>query len=78
MKYNDYTSLNPVLDGLIDQTKRDLEVRLPGDRLPDVSHLEDLLAAWDVSAARETAWNNVDGIDGFTTVISKTLLVPVP
>ena len=93
VQYNDYTSLNPVLDGLIDQTKQDLEVRLPGVQLPDVSHLEDLIAAWDVSAARETAWNNaehlwnlppllaeslVDGIDGFTTVISKTLLVPVP
>jgi hypothetical protein len=46
-----------------------------------------------VSAARETAWSNaehlwnlppplkdglVDGIDGFTTVISKTLLLPLP
>jgi Family of unknown function (DUF5995) len=92
-QYNDYTSLNPVLDGLIDQAKQNLDVRLLGDRLPDVSHLEDLIAAWDVSAARETAWNNaehlwnlppllaeglVDGIDGFTTVISKTLLLPMP
>jgi hypothetical protein len=92
-QYNDYTSLNPVLDGLIEQAKQNLEVRLPGDQLPDVSHLEDLMAAWDVSAARETAWNNaehlwnlppllgeglVDGIDGFTAVISKTLLLPLP
>ena len=92
-QYNDYTSINPVLAGLIDQAKQNLEVRLPGDQLPDLAHLEDLIAAWDVSAARETAWNNaehlwnlppllaeslVDGIDGFTTVISKTLLVPVP
>jgi hypothetical protein len=92
-QYNDYTSLNPVLDGLIGQAKQNLDVRLPGDRLPDVTHLEDLIAAWDVSTARETAWNNaehlrslppllaeglVDGIDGFTTVISKTLLLPMP
>jgi hypothetical protein len=92
-QYNDYTSFNPVLDGLIDQAKQNLEVWLPGDRLPDVSHLGDVIAAWDVSAARETAWNNaehlrnlpplladglVDGIDGFTAVISKTLLLPVP
>jgi len=92
-QYNDYTSLNPVLDGLIDQAKQNLEVRLPGDGLPDVSHLEDLMAAWDVGAARETAWNSaehlwnlppllgeglMDGIDGFTTVISKTLLLPLP
>lgn len=92
-QYNDYTSLNPVLDSLIDQAKQNLEVRLPGDRLPNVSHLEDLIAAWDVSAARETAWNSaehlwnlprqlgeglLDGIDGFTAVISKTLLLPLP
>jgi hypothetical protein len=92
-QYNDYTSINPVLAGLIDQAKQTLEVRLPGDQLPDISHLEDLIAAWDVSAARETAWNSaehlwnlppplaeglMDGIDGFTAVISKTLLVPLP
>jgi hypothetical protein len=92
-QYNDYTSLNPTLDGLIDQAKRTLDVRLPGDPLPAVSHLEDLIAGWDVSAARETAWNNaeqlwnlspllavglMDTIDGFTAVISKALLVPVP
>jgi Family of unknown function (DUF5995) len=92
-QYNDYTSLNPVLDGLIDQAKQTLDVRLPGDPLPAVSHLEDLIAAWDVTAARETAWKNaehlwnlsplfaaglMDSIDGFTTVFSKALLVPVP
>jgi hypothetical protein len=93
VQYNDYTSLNPVLDGLIDQAKQTLDVRLPGDPLPAVSHLEDLIAAWDVSAARETAWKNAEHlwnlprllapgltetIDGFTAVISKALLVPVP
>jgi hypothetical protein len=40
-QYNDYTSLNPTLDGLIDQAKQTLDVRLPGDPLPAVSHLED-------------------------------------
>lgn len=92
-QYNDYTSINQVLDGLIEQAKQNLEVRLPGDQLPDLVHLEDLIAGWDVSAARETAWNSaetlwnlpaplaqtlLDGIDGFTAVISKTLLVPLP
>ena len=92
-QYNDYTSVNPVLDGLINQAKQTLNVRLPGDPLPAVLHLEDLIAAWDVSTARENAWKNaellwnlppllasglMDTIDGSTTVISKALLVPVP
>ena len=92
-QYRDYTSVNTTLDGLIEQAKRALHVRLPGDPLPAVSHLEDVIAAWDVSAAREHAWVNaeqlwnlppllasglMDTIDGFTAVISKTLLVAVP
>jgi uncharacterized protein DUF5995 len=92
-QYRDYTSVNATLDGLIEQAKQALHVRLPGDPLPGVSHLEDVIAAWDVSAAREHAWVNaeqlwnlppllagglMDTIDGFTAVISKTLLVAVP
>lgn len=61
--------------------------------LPAVSHLEDLIAAWNVIAARENAWKNAEHfrnlpllprsgltgtIDGSTAVISKVLLVPVP
>lgn len=57
-QYNDYTALNTTLDTLIDSAKRTLHVRLLGDPLPPVSHLEDLLAAWGVAAAREKAWNN--------------------
>jgi len=93
VQYNDYTSVSPMLDGLIDQAKQTLNVRLPGDALPAVSHLEDLFAGWNVSAAREGAWWNaehlwnlppllVEGlmetIDGFTAVIGKSLLVSVP
>jgi len=92
-QYTDYTAVNSTLDALIDTAKQTLNVRLPGDALPPVSHLEDLIAAWNVEAARETAWNNaealwnlpplfagglMDSIDGFTTVIGKALLVPVP
>lgn len=92
-QYRDYSSVNATLDGLIEQAKQTLHVRLPGDPLPGVSHLEDVIAAWDVSAAREHAWVNaeqlwelppllagglMDTIDGFTAVISKTLLVAVP
>jgi hypothetical protein len=56
--YNDYTALNSTLDGLIESAKRTLHVRLLGDPLPPVSHLENTIAAWSVSAAREAAWNN--------------------
>ena len=57
-QYNDYTALNSTLDGLIESAKQTLHVRLLGDALPPVSHLEDTIAAWSVSAAREAAWNN--------------------
>jgi hypothetical protein len=93
--YNDYTAVNSTLDSLIESARRTLNVRLPGGALPPVSHLEDTIAAWNVSAARESAWQNaehlwqlrplpllassfLDTLDGFTTVISKALLVPVP
>jgi Family of unknown function (DUF5995) len=92
-QYNDYTALNTTLDSLIDTAKQALHVRLLGDPLPPVSHLEDLIAAWNLAAAREQAWNAaeclwqdsafaagilMDTIDGLTTVIGKALLVPVP
>jgi len=93
--YTDYTALNSTLDSLIDSAKSTLNVRLPGDALPAASHLADTIAAWNVGAARESAWQNaqhlwqirtippltdsfLDMLDGLTTVIGKTLLVPVP
>jgi hypothetical protein len=59
-QYADYTALNTTLDGLIEAAKQTLHVRLLGDALPPVSHLEDALAAFSVSAAREAAWNNAE------------------
>jgi uncharacterized protein DUF5995 len=93
--YNDYTALNSTLDSLVESAKRALHVRLLGDALPPVSHLEDTIAAWSAGAARESAWQNaehlwqlrampalassfMDMLDGFSTVIGKALLVPVP
>jgi hypothetical protein len=93
--YSDYTALNSTLEGLVESTKRTLNVRLPGGALPPISHLADTIAAWKVSAARQSAWQNaehlwllrtlpilgssfMDVLDGLTTVISKTLMVPVP
>jgi hypothetical protein len=57
---NDYTALNTTLDSLIESAKRMLHVRLPGEPLPPVSHVEDTIAAWSVSAAREAAWHNAE------------------
>jgi Family of unknown function (DUF5995) len=59
-EYQDYSSLNTTLDGIIESAKHTLHVRLLGDALPPASHLEDLVAAWGVSAARESAWNNAE------------------
>jgi hypothetical protein len=59
-EYADYTALNSTLDGLIDLAKKTLHVRLLGDALPAASKLEDTLAAFSVSAAREAAWQNAE------------------
>jgi len=91
-QYADYTSVNSTLESLIETARTTLRVRLPGDPLPAVSHVEDVVAAWKVSAAREAAWDNAEAlwnlppllsdnlkhsIDGFATVVGKTLLIPV-
>ena len=57
-QYADYSAVNAPLDGLIDTAKRTLHVRLLGDPLPPFSHLENMLAAWGTTAAREQAWNH--------------------
>jgi len=59
-QYADYTALNSTLDSLIESAKQTLHVRLAGDALPAVSHLDDTIAAWSVSAARESAWRNAE------------------
>ena len=59
-EFQDYTSLNSTLEGTVESAKKTLHVRLLGDALPPVSHLEDLIAGWGVSAARDAAWNNAE------------------
>ena len=59
-EYADYTAVNSTLDSLIALAKTKLMVRLSGDALPPVSHLEDLIGAWDIAAAREAAWTNAE------------------
>jgi hypothetical protein len=92
-EYNDYTALNTTLDGLIDAAKKQLNVRLPGDPLPAVSHLEDLIAAWNLADFREGAWRNAESIwqdsalaadilegtiEQITTFAGEAMLVAVP
>jgi len=60
VQYTDYTSLNSTLDSLIDEAKQTLNIRLPGDTLPNAAQLENLIAGWGVSAAREAAWKNAE------------------
>lgn len=59
-QYNDYTALNGTLDAIINTAKQQLNVRLAGDELPDVTRLENLVAAWGIAAAREVAWKNAE------------------
>ena len=58
--YEDYTALNSTLSAQVDSAKTELHVRLLGDLLPPVSQLEDTVAAFSVTAAREAAWNNAE------------------
>jgi hypothetical protein len=60
LQYADYTSLNSTLESLVEIAKQELAVRLPGDALPGVSHLEDTIAGFSVTAAREAAWSNAE------------------
>ena len=90
--YADYTALNSTLAAIVDTAKRELNVRLLGDALPPLSHLEDTLAAFGVTAARENAWTGAEilwmpaplsggyklTLEGWPTALGKTLLVPVP
>jgi hypothetical protein len=59
-QYRDFSSLNATLDPIIKNATKVLHVRLLGDPLPVASHVEDTLAAWSLSAAREAAWNNAE------------------
>jgi len=71
-QYNDYTALNSTLDSLVETAKQTLHVRLLGDPLPAVSHLEETIAGWKVTAAREQAWINSEVLWTLRTVPSLT------
>jgi hypothetical protein len=74
--YEDFTALNSTLSTLMDAAKATLHVRLLGDLLPPVSHLEDTLAAFSVTAAREAAWNNAEmlwALRAFPSLAARTV-----
>lgn len=59
-QYNDFTSLDTTLDGLIHQAEIDMHLRLLGDALPPVSDLDNKIAGWSLSTVREVAWDNAE------------------
>ena len=92
-QYSDYTSVNTTLDGMIQSAKQTLAVRLPGASTPPISQLQNVIAAFDISVAREHAWNTaevlsvlpdtataplLEFINGITAALGKSLLVPIP
>jgi hypothetical protein len=92
-QYGDYTSVNTTLDSMIQSAKQTLAVRLPGESIAAVPQLENVIAAFDISAAREHAWNTAEAlavlpdaaaaqllefINGITAALGKSLLVPLP
>jgi hypothetical protein len=60
VQHRDFTALNTTLDSLIETAKAELDVRLLGDALPPLGFLEDTIAGWSMSAARQNAWNNAE------------------
>lgn len=58
--YQDFTKVNTLLNGLIDQTKKELMVSLLGDVIPDLGKLEDMVAGLGIGATREIAWTNAE------------------
>jgi hypothetical protein len=75
-EYADYCSVNATLETLVQTAKQQLGVRLLGEALPEVSHLEQTLAAFSVTAAREAAWNNAEMLwilRGFPAIASRAL-----
>lgn len=58
--YADYTNLNATLESMVEYAKKSLNVRLLGEVLPPVAHLEDTVAGFSIVAAREASWQNAE------------------
>jgi hypothetical protein len=57
-EYLDYTQVNSILDPIVDQAKAQLLTGLLGDNLPSINYVENMAAAFGLSASREAAWTN--------------------
>jgi hypothetical protein len=60
VQHDDFTALNATLDSLIETAKAQLDVRLLGDAVPPLGVVENTIAGWSMSAARQNAWSNAE------------------
>jgi hypothetical protein len=67
-QYRDYCGVNDLLDGIVEQAKRELLVGLLGNPLPCLDLVENLVAMWGLRAAREGAWTNSEFLRCANTV----------
>jgi hypothetical protein len=75
-QYADFTALNSVLDSVIVPAEDTLKIRLNGAQISNLANIEERLAGWSVSAAREAAWTNGEVLAalGAGTVLAKQFL----
>lgn len=59
-EYLDFCDVNALLDGIIDQAKKELLVGLLGDNLPCLALVENLTAMWGLRGSREAAWTHAE------------------
>jgi len=59
-QYQDYDQVNDLLDGIIEEAKKELLVGLLGDALPSIGLVENMMAMWGLRATREAAWTNAE------------------
>jgi hypothetical protein len=65
--YGDYTGLNSLFEIIIQSFVHSQHCRLSGS-LPQISHLKGMAAAWNVSAARNSAWQSAERLWQFRTI----------
>lgn len=59
-QYQDYTAVNSLLDSLVETAKHELLKGPLGEDWPGIDRVEQLVAGFNVMAARETSWTNAE------------------
>ena len=59
-QYQDYDQVNDLLDGIVEEAKKELLVGLLGDAPPSIGLVENMMAMWGLRATREAAWTNAE------------------